>query len=369
MENKKVKIVLSIILILIVITVVTLINVYNEEITTKAKEIQEIITHTGYKSNEEIEVVPTMQDEIPDNAIWCATFQLVWNDLKNEVAKTDIIFNETITEVENLNKEEFNVTMISDDYYYKKYGIMNENLKKEIENGIKDKFGETTTILNDFDWTDEGDKKYFLYAMLKREFEFYAEFDNLGKGTFANQYENVDYFGIDNKTNTNVKEQVEIIYYNSKDDFAILINTKQNDQVVIVKGNEGKSFKDIYDKIKNSTYTGSTSLQENEYLKIPKIKFKEKKEYKNLQNKEFALSNGELCKIDKAIQTVEFKLDKKGGEIKSEASMEINKATLPIEQTEIREFNIDNTFTIFLKENGKDIPYFAAKISDITKFQ
>jgi len=36
---------------------------------------------------------------------------------------------------------------------------------------------------------------------------------------------------------------------------------------------------------------------------------------------------------------------------------------------EIREFCIDDTFVIFLKEEGKNIPYFAGKISDITKFQ
>lgn len=36
---------------------------------------------------------------------------------------------------------------------------------------------------------------------------------------------------------------------------------------------------------------------------------------------------------------------------------------------EIREFAIDDTFAIFLKEESKDNPYFAGKISDITKFQ
>lgn len=36
---------------------------------------------------------------------------------------------------------------------------------------------------------------------------------------------------------------------------------------------------------------------------------------------------------------------------------------------EIREFAIDNTFVLFLKEEGKDTPYFAGKINDITKFQ
>lgn len=36
---------------------------------------------------------------------------------------------------------------------------------------------------------------------------------------------------------------------------------------------------------------------------------------------------------------------------------------------EVREFSIDDTFAIFLIENQKEHPYFAAKISDISKVQ
>ena len=36
---------------------------------------------------------------------------------------------------------------------------------------------------------------------------------------------------------------------------------------------------------------------------------------------------------------------------------------------EPREFMVDDTFTIFLKEKGKDLPYFAAQISDISQVQ
>ena len=34
-----------------------------------------------------------------------------------------------------------------------------------------------------------------------------------------------------------------------------------------------------------------------------------------------------------------------------------------------RKFVIDSTFTIFLKEKGKDLPYFAANIEDISQVQ
>ena len=36
---------------------------------------------------------------------------------------------------------------------------------------------------------------------------------------------------------------------------------------------------------------------------------------------------------------------------------------------ENREFLVDNSFTIFLQEEEKTLPYFAAKIDDISKFQ
>ena len=36
---------------------------------------------------------------------------------------------------------------------------------------------------------------------------------------------------------------------------------------------------------------------------------------------------------------------------------------------EPRNFFVDDTFTIFLKEEGRDLPYFAAQISDISQVQ
>ena len=91
-------------------------------------------------------------------------------------------------------------------------------------------------------------------------------------------------------------------------------------------------------------------------------------EFNEIENKPFFFSNGNSYLIEKAIQTIQFELDKTGGKIKSEAGMMLAKTALPMVE-EKREFIIDNTFAIFLKEEGKDNPYFAGKISDITKFQ
>ena len=183
------------------------------------------------KQTEGVTIVPTMNDAIVTDSSWCGTFQLVWNDMKNEVVKQDVVFNPQLEMVKNLNKEDFNTSMLSDEYYYKIYGLKSLKLKEEIEKGIKEKFNQTSDILEDFDWSEEGlndpnnpdVNRYFFYTMLYRNFEFLKAFDNLDKGKFANKYNNVEYFGIDNRTNGSVGKQIKVLYYNSKDDFAIKI--------------------------------------------------------------------------------------------------------------------------------------------------
>ncbi len=312
----------------------------------------------------------TLEDEIENDTIWCGTFQLIWNDLKNNLAKQDIVFKPQLKVVENLNKETFTTDDLSEEYFYKKVGTPSIELKEEIEKAIKEKFNETSDILDDFEWEKRNPKDYFLYAMLKKEFQFEKAFEKLENGKFGNN-ENVKYFGIKKSSESDeLRKQVDVLFYNSKDDFAIKLKTKQEDEVILYKNPKGNTFNEIYKNIEKqkSQYKGQTNLQEGELLKVPNIKLKEKTEFTEIENKSFYFSNGDSYRIEKALQTIEFELDRTGGKIKSEAGMMVQNASV-IMIDKIREFSVDDTFAIFLKEEGKDTPYFAGLISDITKFQ
>ena len=325
-------------------------------------------TQKGNKQNS-INIALTMDDEVTNDTAWCGTFQLIWNDLKNDVVRQDIVFNPQLKVVENLNKGSFNIEQISESAYYKAQGIPTQELKQQIENGIKEKFNETSDILDDFVFDGNPDR-YFLYAMLKKEFEFENKFDELDNGKFG-EYDDVEYFGINSNSNELLRNQVQVLYYNSKEDFAIKLLTKQNDEVIIARGNKGNTFNEIYNDIKNkqANYQGSTELLENDKLRIPKIDFNIKKEFEELEDKEFETAEGQIMFIEKALQTIEFELDEKGGRIESEAGMMVNKMAVLPEESEPREFVVDDTFTIFLQEQGKEMLYFCANIDDITKFQ
>ncbi len=341
------------------------------------KENDEVFAAPG--KTEGLTVVPTMQDKITENSAWVGTFQLVWNDLVNELVKQDVVFTPQEQMVINLNKQEFTTDMISDSYYYKKYGLKTLELKAAIEKAITEKFNQKSDVLDLFDWSDDALNdpdnpdldRYFFYVMLYRNFEYLKEFYKLDKGNFG-EYKDIEYFGFGNNSNSLVRDQIKVLYYNSENDFAILINTKTNDEVIFYKNPKGETFKEIYENmnLEKDKYEGSTTVNKIDKFKVPNISFNELRDYNELANKKFLALNGAKLEIVKAVQTIQFKLDNKGGEIKSEAAIDVvSESSMVLDEPEPRNFYVDDTFAIFLREKGKELPYFASKISDITKFQ
>ena len=122
---------------------------------------------------------------------------------------------------------------------------------------------------------------------------------------------------------------------------------------------------------KATNYDGNQHFEKIDEFKAPNLKFNEKRDYTELANKKFETATGEVAVIYKALQSVQFSIDETGGEVKSEAGMDVVKSAAvsrPIEQTP-RYFYVDDTFTLFLRESGKEMPYFACKVEDISKFQ
>lgn len=214
-------------------------------------------------------------------------------------------------------------------------------------------------------------KKYLFYAMLKKEFNFENDFDELDNGTFGTKYNDVKYFGINKDSDSKLYNQVEVLYYNSESDFAVILNTKEGEQVILCRGAKGESFAKTYNNImeKANVYKGNKKFTEDDSLKVPNIKFNTKKEFNELCSKEFYAKDGDKCIIEQAIQTIELEMDKSGGKIKSEAAIVMVKETAMMPVEEQRYFYLNDEFTMFLKEKDKETPYFAANIEDITLFQ
>ena len=345
-----------------------------ENTSAEGQDTENTIEEPVVEDDGEIKVVPTMQDTLTKNATWCGTLQLVWNDLMEE-AGGELIFDPVITMAENLNKKEFTSDDISEEDYYQIYGLQTEELKETIEKEIKEKFDEESDILDSFEWfktDEEAADTYFFYAILKKVFTFEYEFEDLDNGTFENgEYEDVEYFGVKSDSDDRVKRQIRILYYNSDDDFAVSISTKEGENIILCNNPEGNNFKEIYDNIntKNREYSGIRILEDEDDFKMPNLKIDLEETYEELTGKEFTTENKE-GKINQVLQTIQLELNKKGGTLKSEAGMSAQVTSAIVEEESTpKHLYLDDSFVMFLVEEDKDTPYYAAKITDITKFQ
>ncbi len=317
-----------------------------------------------WKKNPETELVvmPVFSTETQDqNKVWAGTFQLVWNDLMDNVVKAPIAFTDGSSQLaEELNRQEFTKEILSDNSYYIAHGVANTNLKNQIDTALMEKFNETSELLKAMDWSG---KNYLVYAMLKKDFEFLNAFDELKKEKFGTlNKEKVQYFGIDENSQKELKNNVKVLFYNGPEDFAVELGTKQNDKVLLYRTNDNKSLAALYEDMMNKTneYTDSSKFGDNDRLKVPFISFKSLNQYPEIQGK--TIQNTDLT-IDQALQSIDFKMDNKGVKLKSEAAL-IMKMSMPMPVLrEPTDFYFDDTFVMFLIE--KDKPYFALRVADV----
>lgn len=317
--------------------------------------------------NENINVVLSLEDSLENNTIWCGTFNLVWNILKNDLAKQDIVFENQTNEINNLNKTVFNSNELNDDTYYTKYGFQTPELKEEIEKAIKDKFNQNSDILDDFEW-EKDSKKTFIYAMIYKQFTFEEKFTKLNNHSFNNEGE-YNYFGINSKNRSGINN-VSVLYYNNSKDFAVKLLTKEGDEVILVKNDKKDSLLNIYNEMNTQSekYDGEKYLDNEDTLMIPFIKFNVKKEIDSVAGKKYKWSDGSEHIINKAVQTIKFELDEYGGKIKSEAAIS-DETTAALDENEPRNFEYTSNFYLFLKNKDKNLPYFGAYITSLKDFQ
>ena len=297
------------------------------------------------------------------NSLWCVTFQLVWNDFMDKFNKGNPIEfvggNPPIAD--ELNKKLYTSDILSNESYYKVQDVISTKLKKQIEKDIKKKFNEKSDIIDLINW--KAKNSYLFYAMLKKDFNFLYPFDELIAAPFSGSVENVKYFGIDKKSENKLKKNVDVLFYNSADEYAVKLFTKENEEIVLLRTDNDDSFENLYAYVVNNTK--KDSLKKEDTIKVPNLNVDKMISYNELCGKKIKDSK---YIITDAMQTIKFKMDNKGGSLKSEAALVVMKMSLlPPDLDKQRNFNFDKKFILFLKESGKDKPYYAMKV-DNTEF-
>lgn len=298
---------------------------------------------------------------VKENKVWVGTFQIAWNEFIENLGGP-IEFEEGNSDFANdLNKQSFTKDMLNEDSYYIGQGIISPKLHKKIKSDLKDKFNFNSDVLNKIDWTPS-EESYLIYAMLRKSFTFETPFVELKSDVFGSSQNNVKYFGLNETAIRETFKQVTPLFYNSNKDFAVKIDTLEGEEVLLYRTNTVTNFQDTYIEMnqKAKSFKGrKTMLYGDDELKIPFLKVNAVINYDDLCNKTIKNTNG--CKLQTAIQSVDFSLNNYGGNLISEAAIEMYLST---SLKEPRYFNFTDTFVLYLKEKNKDIPYFALLVDN-----
>lgn len=326
----------------------------------------------GINAKNKNALTPTFNfmQEGEESKIWVGTFQLAWNSMLNYlgIEKAELEGGNTPL-VDELNKKTFTRDELSEEDYYIAVGEPTFQFENKIKEEVKEKFDITETDILDNIMPKSEDEmpmgeQMAMYALLNKEFNFLTEFDRLKDNKFKESEELVKYFGIDMTTDEKVNDNVTVLFYNSEEEFAVKLNTKENEEVYLYRTNEEKTFDSIYKDMLNKCekYEGNEKFAERDLLEIPYINVDESISYDELLNKDIVNKNG--FKISSALQDIEFTLNNKGGRVISEAEITIELSLIEPNEEQPRKFIFNNDFCIFLKEKDKELPYMALKIDN-----
>jgi len=346
------------------------INVEDDTINDKENNI--VIPNS---TTRETDVAITMKSNINGNAIWCSTFQLLWKEFQHNMLENNFSYNKENVSIKDLISSNNEIEELDEKDFYKAVGKATVEFKEKIENDIKEKFNEQSDILKDLIFDEDADtNNILLYAMLKKDFPFKYEFEDLGTDMFGKLQPNVEYFGMDSysKNAKFFKQQVRVLFYNNANDFAIMIRSQTGINVVLYRNGENKNFTETFSDVLTKTSKNKNyELNSEDRIKIPKLQIDIKKSFEELVDEKFIKnSDKNIYTIQKALQTINFELNEKGGKVKSEAALEVRFESAVFRTYEdTRYFEFNDTFYMFLLEGSKQKPYLAARISDIDGFR
>ena len=313
-------------------------------------------------------IVPTLDTPMPDgkNVIWCATFQMAWSRLRDDVIGEPIRVANAEDVAERLNK-----AVVADDdlpagSYYAAAGFTKDGVVERVRREMQEQFQKEPTDL------DDKEAVILAYAYLRASVPFTLPyFDNDGAFQFTNargQKTQVSSFGLRQKDESrylDLRDQVDVLYlHRDKErdqptEFALdLCRDSKPNQIILAciprKGTALATLGDLDGKIaEGQVRERDRRLGDNAKLLVPNLHWSLIHHFAQLEGSDKRLLNNGFAPLylGTAVQTIDFRLDRSGVELKSEAQIAAKSCEAP-------DFVFDRPFLIVVKKRGAERPFF-----------
>jgi len=326
------------------------------------------------------------------NLVYCASFQIVWNQLADEMIKAPPELEGNPLLGQALNRRQFDKQDISQDCYLAVAGFGRDGIVEQIKQGLEEKFHRESG----FDLALSSPDDILAYAYLEKALPFDTIFDVFDTPLLFSDGIGVQSFGIEK--GDAAADQVVVLDYRNPDDFILKLqgspkidgmvyfrkveHPRITDDIILAKVTPQPTLLKTIDNVLfriseeghqqaiNALHNAginpikllspSLDFEGTEILQIPKITFNITHLFTEIVGKHLLNRGFEKYFIAQALQATKFKLDETGADLSSEGFMDMSLGL----NWEPRRFIFDKPFLLCLKEKQAHYPYLAVWIGN-----
>lgn len=313
-------------------------------------------------------IVPTLDTPIPDgkSAVWCASFQLAWNRLKDDVAKGPVRLAGGQAVADRLNRGDQTEADIDPADVYAAAGLTGDGIADRIRAEMARRFPDAPTP--DLGTGNAAVAYSYLAAACKFDLPFFDNDEPLEFTDAAGKRTPVNSFGIRKKDDyayNQLRAQVHVLYAPQEPsreedgvpEFVLdLCRTSRPYQVVIARVDRkptlAETLADVRQKItRQEADSWLSNLRPRDVVLVPNISFRVTHRFREVEGKPFENPALNGLPIDTAMQTVQFRLDRSGAEVRAESKVYVKPSA--------RHFLANRPFLVYLAKRDGGQPFFA----------
>lgn len=316
-------------------------------------------------------VIPTLDTPMPagKNVVWCGSLQIAWNRLRDDLLHSPPSIAGAEAVVSRLNQARLTEQDLPEDSYLAAAGLVKDGIVKRIQGQMEERF-QVDVSFDDM----PGDTAAMAYSYLQAHVKFTIPFFENREAFFFKDPQgretHVTSFGIrpeDEYAYGRLRHQVEVLYaYRDPDEewtqepaeFVVdLCRDSTPNQIVLAcvpaKETLAATLKDVQQKISGFPPNAfERHIGPNDVLLVPNMNWEIDHRFAELEgpDKPFLNQGYEGYYFDTVRQTIRFRLDRSGAELRSQV-----KQFVTPEPTYLL---FGRPFLLYIKQRGAEHPFF-----------
>ena len=324
------------------------------------------------ESLERTVVVPTLDSRMPlgKNVIWCSSFQLAWNKLKQDIIGEPVQIKNAQEMSDMLNTSKVTHMDVPEDSCYVAAGFVKDGILSDIKDEMTRRFPSEAAA--EFDELSANDIVAYAFLLANVKFSI-PYFENEDEFIFTDSNgvaTPISSFGIrpqDDYAYKKLRAQVQVLYQwrdpnslsENPDEFAVdLCSKSKPNQIVLASIKPEDTLKLTLASLekKISNYSKMTKRFQprpfgpSDVLLVPNMFWRIAHHFHELEGNRLLNKGFEGYFVLEASQIIQFRLDRSGAELKSEAKL--------VALSGPTHYTFDSPFLIYIKKRGAERPFF-----------